>query len=1700
MDVLYGNGYRGQSIYFYDPNNFGYTVGKSFSMLNESGALVDLFWRDDTGISCLLVHHQRQIMIIAPDIDGNELDVIKLVDKSPLISLNNPTSGKIISLNTSANGDILYGISDPIDHQLIIWDMKTGNIMSTMKLTNGTFIKCHVNPLDSLQVALVGSNGITIIKTVEILGEYDTKAIELDIEIAPGVTTSTNENILSATNTSAPILSMCWMPNRSIVVGSTHGYLTYFSIDTNTSLLFAKLDGLPIDMFLSLNHVIVGASDGLVHWVARNDIQTVEAGGPMTTQAEQRVKLIGNGEQMCQPTCIVADPDFENLVVGTVQGSIFKMGVEREEREAEGDDEDDGGEKEEEVLDLVKSPVVSLPEGAVVASSSFMVGDACVYITTSHLGSLSFWKAPVVNTGLPGSGGIKNVDVNPFDLLAIQSIDGIDAPITVIKNLNINGESGEKILALGDMLGWLTVVSVNDKLEITVLKRTKLYNESVTNITVNTKNSYVAISSCDSSIVHIMDASSLGLFRILAYIDVQGGALPASSVWSDTNLWIFTNTAKALNYCMGGDADHPWQPNSEWSVDGMTEIQNAISFDNGSVIVYAPNASEATLIKHLPVSTTGGTISSETVVTPMQEGLSSSILCASSSAEPYLAFGTLDGSIYLMEMDPETNEIKIVNRMKLHSYPVITVTFSANRGLVISTASDGSTFVVAVQRPRDVAAVTTAPLPTDIMNSLFDASAVSGEVWITHRRAEDEVKLRQSLEGPTNNLKEKVQEIAGKLNELLEANAAADELEQLDRLEFVVDIQGKEQREVANKTAAENVTADYHRRNMKNELIAARIRETCWDSMEATGRQLLPVSDDYGDLFVSSFPIQKYSDTEEEILKRVKRLRAVEIRGLKDHPKGMVQLLPNGSHRCSWQAPVHSVNHDICWISNEGDRWPVADVLGRLEEKASAAEKAKKKSGDTEEEDDLAEESELLEMEKKEVDYKDIFTLLYPPSAIRTEVQKRTQIVLLKEVIKLTKKKFNDRWKKLNSEKEDVIGSIESRNVRINEILAELRTTDELFQPKWSNEEVEGSSLQVDDEEITARPFETELMRQARLKEEEEIRRREAQKNDNDEKTRALDEMMNGTLDVKVDVFALADGMQKPEWMVDIPYEEMTEIQKKEFDEFEYKINQIQEEQAKYKKSLELELKKLKTEIVESTKNFDEKLKKMSQLKVIVQREILNHELHISQNALVMVMRGQAWNILKSSEKQLNESKAAHKLIVDKVNQVSYDVDNAKAKVVASQEEIKQLEKSFKRDLQDLCNVSFDQDALKIFTSLYRIRAYPEIPEEYEEGSMMESSVLDSHSKEGSITGDGLVSLSMKSPFFTSLKSMDRANLEKAKTIPLKEPLDFDRDCPDGFSSTVDANIWQKLNDLRTARIEKEIAEKELTETYIDKKGKLDDLVQDEQSAAKRMEEIRDNIKIVKNELDDLLKNIQVIVSLRQGSDEVDTDAVITDYNKSVLIPTSVVNKYNKRIKELGTDKINIMVKIMNFRRKINVVEWESNHTALEVEHLEEYFTDMQLLRVTRELQRVIREGANIEQAKLRVDKVNIRKDYMTKDAGSKLNKLRSGITAMQKRIESLLEENESLKNTVVDMGKQVEAREVVHKSREDARGPAGDPAVMAMRKMKRVVNRRHLVDTARVQAEELDFLRGELDKVRQRTFPSFVRAAKTRLVNPDVR
>jgi hypothetical protein len=205
-------------------------------------------------------------------------------------------------------------------------------------------------------------------------------------------------------------------------------------------------------------------------------------------------------------------------------------------------------------------------------------------------------------------------------------------------------------------------------------------------------------------------------------------------------------------------------------------------------------------------------------------------------------------------------------------------------------------------------------------------------------------------------------------------------------------------------------------------------------------------------------------------------------------------------------------------------------------------------------------------------------------------------------------------------------------------------------------------------------------------------------------------------------------------------------------------------------------------------------------------------------------------------------------------------------------------------------------------------------------------------------------------------------------------------------------------------------------------------------------------------------------------------------------MPSDVVNRFNSKIKSVGNEKIHVLTKIKEFRRKINLIDWEVEHLKLEAHHYEEYFTDLQLLRVTRELQSVIREGSNAEQAKQRMDKINARKDLVGKNYELKISQIKSKNQELAQLLHERSNELKKFDNDIHDLTIQVLERKKVKQSRDDARGKSGDVAGLAAKKMHKIIARRQLVDTAKSQAEEIDLLRQELDKIHQKTFPSFVR------------
>ena len=183
------------------------------------------------------------------------------------------------------------------------------------------------------------------------------------------------------------------------------------------------------------------------------------------------------------------------------------------------------------------------------------------------------------------------------------------------------------------------------------------------------------------------------------------------------------------------------------------------------------------------------------------------------------------------------------------------------------------------------------------------------------------------------------------------------------------------------------------------------------------------------------------------------------------------------------------------------------------------------------------------EDEEKEVhvtdhDDKSVVGLLYPPAAIRTPNQKRTQILLTLEFIRQIKKKFNEHFDALYRTKEEEMEKSDSRNERVAQIMAELGSQETVIRPTWAAAETPDKVLEVSPAEMTSKPYETESMRETRRRVEEEKRRREEESKKDNIGERALQDMMYGTLEAKNDGLASAQALERPEWMEQIPVEQ----------------------------------------------------------------------------------------------------------------------------------------------------------------------------------------------------------------------------------------------------------------------------------------------------------------------------------------------------------------------------------------------------------------------------------------------------------------------------------------------------------------------------------------------------------------------------------
>jgi len=200
----------------------------------------------------------------------------------------------------------------------------------------------------------------------------------------------------------------------------------------------------------------------------------------------------------------------------------------------------------------------------------------------------------------------------------------------------------------------------------------------------------------------------------------------------------------------------------------------------------------------------------------------------------------------------------------------------------------------------------------------------------------------------------------------------------------------------------------------------------------------------------------------------------------------------------------------------------------------------------------------------------------------------------------------------------------------------------------------------------------------------------------------------------------------------------------------------------------------------------------------------------------------------------------------------------------------------------------------------------------------------------------------------------------------------------------------------------------------------------------------------------------------------------------------AVVEEENARIRTAAQKKVEKLIQIRDYRKHLRYLEWERRYTEGVACDAEDRFSDMQLLRVTKELRKFLDGGDVVAQQQQEIVRVEQRGAFLRNAHRRKLAKLDKALARLRTQAVERERENKDLEQQLLEVADVVKVRRGIRDAR--VRGAAGglEPAVRAGMKMERMVRRSRLLEQAKSQARDIEFLRSELNRLRRKNFPSF--------------
>eukprot|EP00760_Papus_ankaliazontas_P009584 PhM_4_TR14104/c1_g1_i1/m.95382 len=903
-------------------------------------------------------------------------------------------------------------------------------------------------------------------------------------------------------------------------------------------------------------------------------------------------------------------------------------------------------------------------------------------------------------------------------------------------------------------------------------------------------------------------------------------------------------------------------------------------------------------------------------------------------------------------------------------------------------------------------------------------------------------------------MRERIGAIAQRMQKLREENEKVPEIEQLDIHEFVVQRQREEIHELGNRQI-EEVREQIMWDNLKKDWLVHMMKKECWESMLT--KQIVMKGLSNGDIEVPNFVIPKRSKRDLTILKKIKFLRRVEMaeRKMRNEKDPLVRLYePKPGEE-----------------EAEDEDEDVDDMSPRETPDIGVSEDSAPPPPPEEEEEEGAEKKKVKTLEE-ECD-EPVDDLLYPEFRCFTRQRIVIQNMLLLTQVSLEKRTFNSMLNETMKKKKNEIDKILERNVRIRQIMKELDEKHTLFTPSMADSEKPEIVLEVTDAEIGLDKSLDPESRKNKESEAELERRRKAANDDSS--VRALNIWMDGKLEK--DEKLLQITVEMPEWADEhsekyIEPSEWDEEQQRAFKDYEKRLAKQKEEIETRRKQFQQELASLQREIQDIAKTFDVGLKELLKTRHAISQKL--HELELKAVKLFYL-------VVLQEERVTNVVKL----------ETTRDVMHKRAEIATKQAE------AFKEELEDKLTVYNETQAEEKHKER-TIKSQPPFSDAPDHADMLVKIYLKAKAK----------------------KKTERAGKKDARDEKKKRPgedMTMDpfafveredeqrkRDVKGGGDGggdhvrlerpeVIPQEIWSAFLEFRQQRVDAERSIRTLQEETTDMQNEFQALTTQEEDVRRKYTECVEKIDRFNEQTTSGWYNADVLLRVRQGQVEVEQQAVATDYKDAIYIHKDRITDLNAQIRESGEGKVAILEDMKEFKRGIRFVEWQNEVLAFTASTLDMEHRHLHTLRVTKQMQEFVKGGGGEGHNESERAKLLRKLDHTAMTMQAKIEEKRAQTVRYRRMIKEKEAENVVLDGHVGDVQQLVTDRKnIVDLQTTSLDQERND------RRMKLLRATRRLEDVAKAQQEEMTALKKEIDRLRERTFPSFAVVSKRVVGNPD--